>query len=334
MNHPLTPLILALVAAPFLAAQEAPPPPPPPPTPVVAPQAPTPPTAPKVQKVGSVGKVSKVAPLDPQAPPPPPPPVAPKVQMAPPAPPSPPAPVPAGDVDPAIAKQLRSRVFIIQHREAKFLGNTLKPLLSGVKGAVVDWNTTDGMKALSVRDFPENIATIEEALKRLDVPVMASARKEVEFHIHVLFASNQDGPSEGVPADLKEVLASLKSTLKYRSYSHASTFVQRASEGTYNLNGRGQVELSQRPSKPGNASVNMDMQWRVGRLRTEGASDSELGIAFEGFSLVAEERGGAFPGSARVGTDIALKPGEKVVVGTSTLRDQGLIVVLTAKVLN
>ena len=32
-------------------------------------------------------------------------------------------------------------------------------------------------------------------------------------------------------------------------------------------------------------------------------------------------------------TDLTLKDGEKVVVGTSVLKDRGLIVVLTAKVL-
>jgi hypothetical protein len=33
-------------------------------------------------------------------------------------------------------------------------------------------------------------------------------------------------------------------------------------------------------------------------------------------------------------TDLSLKVGEKVVVGTTTIKDKGLIVVLTAKVLN
>jgi hypothetical protein len=52
-----------------------------------------------------------------------------------------------------------------------------------------------------VRDFPENLAAIEAALARPDQPM--AARRDLGMHIHVLFASLQEGPSTGFPEERK-----------------------------------------------------------------------------------------------------------------------------------
>lgn len=332
MNTPLTLLALALSAAPFLVGQEVPPPPPP-----VAPP------VPKAAKVAPPPKVSRVSPPEPQAPPAPVAPVAPKAQVAPPPPPAAPAPPSApSDLDPAIAKQFRSKLFVTQHRDPGFLARSLRPLLSGVKGAVLDYNTTDGMKTLTVRDFPENVATIEEALKRLDVPAAANARKDVEFQIHVLFASSQETKGDAVPDDLKPVLSSLKSTLKYRFYSHAATFTQRTTEpkDPRAMNGSGQVDL---PLAGGKGEVQpLTLEWLFWPKFGVNAEGAPV-LNFQNFRVSAKDvltqtHGGVSTvtsGKAEVGgADIVLKSGETVIVGTSTMRDRAIIVVLSAKMLN
>lgn len=261
----------------------------------------------------------------PSAPPPPKAPSAPAVPAVPPPPPPP-------EPDAVVCKDFRSKLFVVQHRSAHQLRDALKALTSGAKGSVIEATERDGMKTLTVRDFPENLATIESALKRLDVPT--TARKEVELHIHVLFASKHEGASTGLPEELKDVLQSLRATLSYRSFTPATTFVQRITSGAWNASGRGQSELPAETSKGDKGNAQFQFDWRIGTLRVEAIPEGSDALVFEKFSLSAmEHRGDKLETLAQVGSDLTLKTGEKVVVGTTTLKEKGLIVVLTAKVL-
>lgn len=222
----------------------------------------------------------------------------------------------------------RTKLFIVKHRSPMWLRNILRPLTSGFKGVAFDATDQDGLKTLSVRDFPENLAAIEEALVRLDVP--APARKEVELHIHVLYASKQDAPGEPLPAELQEVIQTLKGTLNYRSYQQAITFVQRTADGTDNLRGRGQGE-GEKPARNAAPGPEIRFDWQIKALGVETSEAGPAVLSLRGFSLEAQESGGR--SLAYVVTDLSLKDGEKVVVGTSAFKDKALIVVVTAKML-
>src|ERR1700682_4991668 len=114
----------------------------------------------------------------------------------------------------------------------------LRQLGSGFKGASVSANSE--FKTITVRDFPENLATMDEALKRLDTP--AAPRPNIELHIHVLVASNTSNPGDTaaqVPTELKDVLTQLRGTLNYRHYELAATVVQRLTETRNILQGTG-----------------------------------------------------------------------------------------------
>src|SRR5437588_11770517 len=85
----------------------------------------------------------------------------------------------------AVEKGLKSRIFEVKYRDPGALRSALRPLESGARGAVMEVNHE--LRTISVRDFPENIATMEEALKRLDRP--GAAQPDVELRMHVLTAS-------------------------------------------------------------------------------------------------------------------------------------------------
>src|SRR5262245_11477723 len=100
-------------------------------------------------------------------------------------------------------KSFKNKVFEVKYRDPNSLASVLTRLTSGFKGAGITPNAE--FKTLTVRDFPENIATIEEALKRLDTP--GTPHPNIELHMHVLLASNAAGRGSDVPAELKDVLA-------------------------------------------------------------------------------------------------------------------------------
>jgi hypothetical protein len=158
---------------------------------------------------------------------------------------------------------------------------------------------------------PAVVAAIEETIKRLDVPLPPI--KSVEITVYLLECSSS-GDAVTLPQDLQAVFTQLKRTFSYSGCALARTLLARGSDdrgfnaefneraaGRYELNGRVQVDSSDPP---------------VVRLR--------------GVDLTTWAAGGR----SRLGGDIELRGGQKVVLGRLGVTESGKdqIVVLTAKV--
>jgi hypothetical protein len=221
-----------------------------------------------------------------------------------------------------IEKGFASRVFDVKHRDPVDLMQVLRPLGSGYRGATM--NGSREFNTITVRDFPENIATIEAALKRLDV--FEAARPDVELRLWVLVAGNGEGSGVKLSEDLKEVVATLKSTLTYRSYVLAGTFVQRVRDGARGIHGEGVTDLWE--AAGGKSAKSMQLEYHISSLNLEPAASGPASLRLDGFALTLSGLG-----RAQVKTDVTLRDGEKVVVGTSTVQDHGLVVVVSARVL-
>src|SRR5437879_5741683 len=154
-------------------------------------------------------------------------------------------------------KGFKSKVFTINHRDPISLGSLLSPLLSGFKGVMIRANSE--LKTLTVRDFPENLATIEEAIQRLDTP--AAPRPDIELHMHVLVASNTGATTDQLPAELKDVITQLRGTLNYRNYELAASVVQRLTETPRGLRGSGTAEIAY--TSAANPSVSLTYDYTI-----------------------------------------------------------------------
>src|SRR2546430_8405619 len=137
----------------------------------------------------------------------------------------------------------KNRVFEVHNRMPEDLVPVIKLLTSGFKGAQLA--ASNEFRTITVRDFPENIAAIDEAIKRLDTP--ETKRPDIELRMHVLLASNQGGTLSQYPADLKDVIKELQTTLNYKDYYLLTSIVQRTRESRYErsgyLAGRGSAEV-------------------------------------------------------------------------------------------
>ncbi|HEY6332462.1 MAG TPA: secretin N-terminal domain-containing protein, partial [Blastocatellia bacterium] len=102
-------------------------------------------------------------------------------------------------------KGFKSKVLDVKNRDPRELMRVLAPLGSGFRGATMVYN--DEFRTITVRDWPENIATIEDALARLDLP--AAAPSGAELHVHILVASMGGADSAGGVAELSDVLSQL-----------------------------------------------------------------------------------------------------------------------------
>jgi hypothetical protein len=223
-------------------------------------------------------------------------------------------------------------MFEIKNREPNSLLEILRPLGSGFKGATMSVNQE--YKTLTVRDFPENIAVVEEALRRLDV--QDAPRPDMEFRIYVLLASNTSGPADDYPAELSDVILQLRSTFKYKDYSLLTSSVHRTKEGPGGVNNKGIADAKKLTSTPLPSGNPIFYNYNLQPISLEPGTTTGHATAHIGnftFSMRIPISIGTEVRFEDIGfkTPVNIREGEKIVVGTTTMEEKGLIVVLSAR---
>jgi hypothetical protein len=257
-----------------------------------------------------------------------------------------PASRPAVAPEPSVVEEkgFKGKVFELKYREPSSLARAIRPLGSGFKGATVEANSE--FKTITVRDFPENIAAMEEAIKRLDVKENVLGRPDIEFFVHVLIASNSELPPGDFPPGLNPVIKQLQTTLRYKNYGLMTSSIHRTKErvGGVKNSGVAESKLLNFATPMGNPvfyqySLDQITLESPGDLPTATAGSPSGGQRVQIGSFIFSMRIPLTMGSTiqyeNVGfqTPVAVREGEKVVVGTTSMGDKGLIVVLSAKVI-
>jgi Bacterial type II/III secretion system short domain len=227
----------------------------------------------------------------------------------------------------------KGKIFDIKNRDPRELVQILQPLGSGFKGATLQPNTE--YKTITVRDFPENLATIEEAIKRLDVPLppkpqpLRPTYPDIEVFAYVLIASNGEGDGSPSPPMLADVIKQLQMTLNYKSYQLLTSIVQRTNYENGSIDANGTAEFPDK-SLSGKYALQIAIN-PTGIRQPDQITLSRLLFQMEGFK---ETNNGAIGvGDTKINTRLQVRDGEKVVVGTASLRDKAVILVLTTKIL-
>jgi uncharacterized small protein (DUF1192 family) len=227
----------------------------------------------------------------------------------------------------------KAKIFEMKHREPNEILQTISPLGSGAKGAVITVNSQ--LKMLTIRDFPENIAAMEEAIKRLDVPRAARGDSTIELTMHVLLAHTTDSPTRlpgEIPNDLKDVVKQLQQTFTFKHYVLAATIVQRAKAfGRVNnaaLAGSSQARWNE-PEKQADGTImnragSADYHFEITSISVLPGSTGGTTIHLDNFKF-------EFGRNTRIQTHLEVRDGEKLVVGTASYGEQALILVLSAK---
>jgi hypothetical protein len=205
-------------------------------------------------------------------------------------------------------KGFKGKVFELKYRDPHVLVQVIRPLGSGFKGA----NTS---------------------VKRLDTP--QAPRPDIEFNVHVLIASNLAAGAEEYPAELGDVVKQLKTALKYKSYSLMTSGIHRAKEGPGSVGNSGVAEsklFSSVPTPPNPIFY----EYSLDAISIDSSSGSpSVQINSFHFNMRVPLSLGTSVQYQNVGfrSPVGLRQGEKVVVGSTTMGDKGLVVVVSAKLL-
>lgn len=245
----------------------------------------------------------------------------------------PPAPAaPESQPDPAVLKAMKSQVFVIKYADPIALCSLLGPLGSGVQGARMYWESGRGINAISVRDFPANLAAIEAAIQQLDIPATARQSQDVDLQIQVFFASRQPAADSELPKDLDPVIRTLRSTLGYQGYTLAASFSQRVRVNEdRDRQGRGQIDGSILGLGTAKEPHSLLLDWMLQRgITLQAPANEPATFAMPRFQINLKDLP-AHLDLASMDTGLTLKEGEHVVVGTTTVKDHGVIVVVSAR---
>ncbi len=226
-------------------------------------------------------------------------------------------------------KIFQNRVFDIKNRDPLALARVLSPLTSGFRGAVVSPNAE--FRTITVRDFPENIAVIEEAIRRLDTP--EAARPAIEFRVHLLIASNDDAVANRYPAELSDMVKQLQTSLGLKNFTLMGSQVVRSREGNWDAYNKGVADFKLAGDNA--ASKNPVFYTYTIRQVALDASGGQARVQVGDFNMsmrVPISLGADKPAYEDIGfkNPVSLRDGEKVVVGTMNIADKSIVVILSA----
>jgi hypothetical protein len=228
------------------------------------------------------------------------------------------------------SRDFRSKVFEVHNRDPHDIAAAVSLLGSGFKGATL--NVNNQLRTITIRDFPENLATMEEAIKRLDVP--AAAGTDAAMRVWIIIGARTPIPNaQPLPEDLEPVIKELRATLRYSNYALMAATVSRVARGI-------QVDSSgiAEPTALGMTAKQDQPLVYSYRLRQPAIVTSNERPALSTESFAFEMRIPIDTGKGiqyqNVGFDtpVTVRDKEKVVLGTTTMGDKALIVVVAADI--
>jgi hypothetical protein len=225
-------------------------------------------------------------------------------------------------------REFKNKVFDVHNRDARQIAQSIKLLGSGFKGSGMSVN--EELHTITVRDFPENVAAIEEAIKRLD---HSEVTPDLELKIAVLIGSKTPITAAEVPEELQAVVKQLQSTVRYSHYGLLTATVHRTKPGNGIENsGVAEPALLGMNVKEGNPIF---YTYRLRQISIGGADKPTINIEDFNFSMRMPILTGMGIQYQNVGfnTPVSIRQNEKVVIGTTTMGEKALIVVVTANVI-
>lgn len=178
-----------------------------------------------------------------------------------------------------------------------------------------------------------------------NAPAKKNIETNLDTYLYLIVATNQEVPDEKMPAALEPVVKQLRGTLPFKNYRVSATLINRVkNEGRLNLKWIGGPLVGTAPPSDQTPTFN---EFRVNIVRLVTNAEGQQVVHMEGFAFGARvpiKTGAAVASNAStapiihydstgLNTDISMREGEAVVVGTLNVGPSGeaIILVMSAK---
>jgi len=215
-------------------------------------------------------------------------------------------------------REWETRLFQIKYVDA----GELSRVLSMFRGSIS--YSGGNLRVLSVRAPKDIMPAIEDAIKRLDVPV---PRKDAELTAYVLLASDQAEAGNPVPAAVQPVITQLKSVFAYKAYQVVDTVITRATGTQTPVSLSGTLNLG-----PGTSNSNSGNYNFTTRFRFESPDGKAQILRLYDMKYSFQSTNNPYP--VVISADVDIPQGQQVVVGKATLGDRALILVMSSRFSN
>ena len=181
---------------------------------------------------------------------------------------------------------------------------------------------------------------------RLPVPVMKGDETNVDTQLYLIVGTNQSVQDTNIPAGLEQIVKQLRASLPFKNYSVTATLLNRVKDGGHlNLRWVGGPLLAPAASSASTPSIN---EFGVARVRVYIDETGRAGVLMDAFhfgsripiqtqAIVASAAASSGPvvsyESTGLNTDVGMREGEPVIVGTLNVGPSGdaLVIVVSAK---
>jgi hypothetical protein len=204
----------------------------------------------------------------------------------------------------------------LKYVNANQVGNLLRNF---VNGRAFSMEADERLHVIAVRGTPEMVATIEDAVKKLDVAPL-------DFELTVYLISTNAQPGDQLPEALASTAKQLHGVFAYKGYQLLDSFVLRGRDGAQNGYAEGTIKSSTYNFRYNHAAV-LEGTPKIVSLQN-------LSLQIRMPSGIHNDKGQMEYKSTGVSSDIDIRDGQKVVVGKSDVNngESPLILVVTAKV--
>ncbi|MDZ4695754.1 MAG: hypothetical protein SGI86_11450 [Deltaproteobacteria bacterium] len=224
-------------------------------------------------------------------------------------------PVVAYAAPPIVAPAMTAKLFRLKHQSSNDVIKPLRALASGAKGSKLD--ETSAFESIAIFDYPANVSAVADAIRLLDTPTA-----DVSLRLHVLLADN-DGASS-VPKGLARVVEELSRSFDYRAYHELVVVTQRVRSGSW-MRAEGEALLPT-PLADETSPLHYEMKVQASASKAV-AKPAEIvlrGVEFEGYHKQI--------GKVEINTDLTIRSGETVVVGTATIKSRAVVLVISGEI--
>ena len=196
-------------------------------------------------------------------------------------------------------------------------------------------------RTIAVSGSPEAIATVEEALKKLDVP--PPAQKNIELTVYMITAGEDGGAPTKMPSELEPVVKQLRGLFPYPSYQLLESFQMRMREDSgAETSGIAPAPLQGQPYSTGPKTM---YQCKIGQAHITAGDKGNvirldrvnLGLRIPMPTTMSSNSAQFTYNDVGVNTGIDVREGQKVVVGKANVTGaerSAFIFVVTAKVVD
>jgi len=189
-------------------------------------------------------------------------------------------------------------------------------------------SASPALRVLSVRAPKEIMPAIEDAIKRFDVPT--PAKKSIELTIYVLSATDQQDTAP-LPPPLQPVVTQLKNVFSYAGYKLLDTLIIRGADSE---------QTSTRGILPAfTVATALTFYSFRGTFHVRSSDQNEPILRLDQMNFAVQvpvmTAGIQFQYTdVAIATDVEIPRGQQVVIGKATVRENALILVMSAKVLD